>query len=69
MQLSKKPAHRTVKTGHADHFGGAHNARVDPARNVRDLGYEEDMPAEWLPATYESGCFPGWSDEMPGDPD
>ena len=70
MQLDKKQGRRFYRSGHcAVHFSGAQNARVDPVRSMRDLGYEDDMPAEWLPATYESGCFSGWSDELPGDPD
>ena len=70
MQPEKRASHHFSKNSHyANHFGGAQNARVDPARNMRDLGYEDDMLAEWLPATYESGCFPGWNDELPGDPD
>lgn len=70
MQLDKKQGHRFSRLGHtAAHFSGAQNARVDPARSMRDLGYEDDMPAEWLPATYESGFFSSWNDELPGDPD
>ncbi|WP_367925250.1 hypothetical protein [uncultured Ruthenibacterium sp.] len=70
MHDSKKQIHRFSKDGHhSTHFGGVQNARVDPSHTIRDLGYEDDIPAEWLPATYESGCFGGWHDELPGDPD